>query len=126
MRWRFANEKNVPFRSYTDENDFVIEFDNIDTSAKVLVYCKGKDIEIDASRAINDDLESIITDLNITTQLKVEIDRILFSDKSIKEKRIEIRKLKRKGLSTIFIKMFMFSTYKSFIIINIIFFIFIL
>ena len=102
----FANEKNVPFRSYTDENDFVIEFDNIDTSVKILVYCKGKDIEIDASRAINEDLESIITDLNITTQLKVEIDRILFSDKSIKEKRIEIRKLKRKGLSTIFIKMF--------------------
>ena len=35
------------------------------------------------------------------------LDSILFSDKPIKDKRIEIRKLKRKGLSTIFIKMFM-------------------
>ena len=52
------------------------------------------------------DLESIITDLPITTELKDEIDKIIFSDMDIKDKRIKIRKLKRKGLSTIFIKMF--------------------
>ena len=103
----FCNEVNVPFKSYVDENDFVIEFNDISTDGKVYVYCKGKDIEIDAARAINEDLESIITDLAITTDLKNELDRIIFSDKQIREKRIEIKKLKKKGLSPLFIKMFM-------------------
>ena len=102
----FSNEINVPFKSYIDDNDFVISFNDIPSDAKVFVYCRGKDIEIDASRAINDDLEGIITDLSITTELKVILDSILFSDKPIKDKRIEIRKLKRKGLPTIFVKMF--------------------
>ncbi|MBR4177732.1 MAG: DUF5110 domain-containing protein [Bacilli bacterium] len=102
----FCDEVNVKFDSYIDENDFVIEFKDIDTASKILVYCKGKDIEIDASRAINEDLESIITDLSITTELKVELDSILFSDMSIKDKRITIRKLKRKGLDKVFINMF--------------------
>ncbi len=102
----FSNEINVPFKSYIEDNDFVITFDNIPTDAKIYVYCKGNDIEIDASRAINDDLEGIITDLKISTELKILIDSILFSDKPIKEKRIQIRKLRRKGLDTIFIKMF--------------------
>ena len=102
----FCNEFNIKFRSYVDDNDFVIEFDDVPTDGRVFVYCKGKDIEIDAARVINDDLESIITDLPITTELKDEIDKIIFSDMDIKDKRIKIRKLKRKGLSTIFIKMF--------------------
>ena len=102
----FVNEINKDFKKYTDENDFVIEFNDVPTDAKVFVYCKGKDIEIDASRAINEDLEGIISDLSITTALKVELDNILFSELSIKDKRIKIRKLKSKGLDTIFIKMF--------------------
>ncbi|MGM9877356.1 MAG: TIM-barrel domain-containing protein [Bacilli bacterium] len=103
----FCDEINVPYRRYIEDNDFVIEFDNIPTSSKVFVYCKGKDIEIDASRLINEDLESIISDLMIPTELKIEIDKIIFSDMSIKDKRISIRKLRRKGLSSIFIKMFL-------------------
>ena len=102
------NEQPVQFSSYVDENDFVVEFNNVPTNGKVMVYCKGNDIEIDASRAINEDLESIITDLNITTDLKIQIDKIIFSDDlSIRQKRIAIKKLKRSGLSDIHIKMFM-------------------
>ena len=63
------------------------------------------DIEIDAGRVINEDLESIINDLQIETSLKEELDKILFSDKDIKSKRIAIRRLK--GLPTIFVKMFL-------------------
>ena len=103
----FANEMNIKFESYIDDNDFIVEFNDVDPGAKVFIYCKGNDIEIDAARAINDDLESIITDLSITTALKVELDKILFSDLPIKDKRIAIRKLRRKGLSTIFVKMFL-------------------
>ena len=103
----FENENSVPYESYVDENDFVVEFKDVSTEAKVFIYCKGKDIEIDAARAINEDLEGIINDLSITTELKIRLDNILFSDLPIKDKRIEIRKLKSKGLSSIFVRMFM-------------------
>ena len=69
--------------------------------------CKGKNIEIDAVRIINDDVESIISDLQIETRLKELIDHILFSDLTIKKKRIEIRKLANKGLERKFIKLFL-------------------
>ena len=73
----------------------------------MLVYCKAKDIEIEAFRLINEDLEGIISDLKIETKLKVEIDKIIFSNSDIKAKRIAIRKLRTKGLKPVFIKMFM-------------------
>lgn len=103
----FKDQVNIAYRRYVDDNDFVIEFDNVPTTSKVFVYCKGKDIEIDAQRVINEDLESIVSDLKIETKLKNEIDVILFSDSNIKAKRIAIRKLKRKGLPSVFVKMFM-------------------
>jgi len=103
----FSNEYNIPFKSYIDDNDFVIECNDVSTESRLFVYCKGKDIEIDASRVINDDLESIITDLSITTELKEELDKIIFSNLQIKDKRIAVRRLRRKGLSSIYIKMFM-------------------
>ncbi len=104
----FVDEKNVEFRRHTDETDFVIEFDNVPISAKVLVFCKGQDIEISASRVINEDLEGIINDLAIPTELKEQIDKIIFStDITIQEKRILVRKLKRDGLPRVFVNMFM-------------------
>ena len=104
----FANEVNVPYRRYTDETDFVIEFDEIPVESKIFIYCKGQDIEIDASRVINEDLESIINDLSIPTELKEKIDSIIFDPKAtIKEKRIMVRRLRRDGLPKIFVNMFM-------------------
>ncbi len=103
----FCDEVNVQFKRYVEDNDFVIEFENIPTTSKVFVYCKGKDIEIDASRVINEDLESIISDLEINTELKVEIDKIIFGEGSIRQKRIAVRHLKRKGLDKVFVNMFM-------------------
>lgn len=101
----FCDEKNVPYRRFIEDNDFVIEFDEIPTTSKVFVYCKGNDIEIDASRVINEDLEGIISDLTIPTEVKIKIDEIIFSNLSIKEKRIAIRRVK--GLPRVFVKMFM-------------------
>ena len=89
------------------DNDFVIEFNDIPTTSKVFVYCKGNNIEIDAERVINEDLVGIISDLTISTELKEKIDNIIFSDVSIKDKRIAIKKLKSRGLSKVFIRMFM-------------------
>ena len=104
----FVDQVNIQFRRYVEDNDFIIEFDNVPVTSKILVYCKGQDIEIDASRVINEDIEGIISDLSIPTELKEEIDKIIFNkDMSIKEKRISIRKLGKKKLPIIFVEMFM-------------------
>ena len=68
---------------------------------------RGTDIDIDAVHLINEDINSIISDLKIKTVLKENIFDILFSEMEIKDKRIAIRKLKTKGLSGQHIKMFM-------------------
>ena len=49
---------------------------------------------------------AIISDLQIKTDLKEEISKIIFSDMEIKKKRIEIKRLRAKGLGSIFIRMF--------------------
>lgn len=115
---RFRNTKNaeyvkvnvgrmeVQYHSYTDETDFIIEVKNVKTTEQLTINCGGKAIEIDAVRLINEDIDEIISDLQIETTLKEKIAEILFSDLEIRKKRIEIRKLKRKGLKSIFIKMF--------------------
>ena len=77
-------------------------------SVKLLtVICKGSDIEISAERIFMDDIESIISDLQIETAMKDKIFAILDSDLEIKRKRIEIRKLEGKGLERKFIKLFL-------------------
>ena len=76
------------------------------TAKQLTINCRGKDIEIDAERIINDDIDSILSDLQIKTSLKENIAAILFSDLEIKSKRIEIRKLRAKGLNGKYIRMF--------------------
>ena len=61
----------------------------------------------DAVRLINEDIDQIISDLQIETNLKEKIADILFSDESIRKKRISIRKLRVHGLNRLFIKMFL-------------------
>ena len=102
----FNNEK-LDYNSYVKDNDFIVEVQNVSTVGQLTINCKGKDIEIDAVRIINDDVESIISDLQIETRLKELIDAILFSDLTINKKRIEIRKLTKKGLEKKFVKLFL-------------------
>ena len=99
-----GDKTNIEYESYEDENDFVVEVKNVDTTKQLTVNCKGKDIEINAVRIINEDVNSIISDLKIKTQLKEEIAEIFFSDLDIKTKRIRIKKLR--GLDSRFEKMF--------------------
>ena len=63
------------------------------------INCKGQDIEIDAMRLINDDVNSILMDLQIDTYKKEEIAQIMFGELPLSKKRIEIRKMKKTGLS---------------------------
>ncbi len=95
----------LQYEAYEEENDFVIDIKNVDTTKQLTINCKGKDIEINAVRIVNEDINSIISDLKITTRLKEQLAHIIFSDMDIKMKRIEIKKLK--NLDKRFVKMFM-------------------
>ena len=96
----------VEFEKYIDDADFIIEVKDVPTIQQLTINCAGKDIEIDAVRLINEEIDSIISDLKIETQLKEKIANIVFSDMSIRKKRIEIRKLRKDGLKSLFVRMF--------------------
>ena len=96
----------VEFTTRSDENDFIIEVPNVPTNQQLTINCGGEAIEIDAVRLINEDIDEIISGLLIETTLKEKIASILFSDMTIRKKRIAIRKLKHNGLNKLFIKMF--------------------
>lgn len=102
----FNNEK-VEVKSYVEAEDFIVEIKNCPTVGQLTVNCKGKDIEIDAMRIINDDVNSILMDLQINTYLKEDIAKIMFGSLPLNKKRIEIRKLKKSGLSKEYINLFL-------------------
>lgn len=97
----------IESKSYTDGTDFIVEVENVPTLGQLTINCKGTDIEIDAVRLINEDIDEILSDLQIETTLKEEIANIIFSDLPINKKRISIRKLKRKGLDKSFVTLFL-------------------
>ena len=97
----------MKYESYLDDNDFVIEVNDCDTTKQLTVVCKGQNIEIDAKRLVNDDIDSIISDLQIPTSIKERIADIMFSKIDISRKRIYLKKLRQNGLDTVFIKMFL-------------------
>ena len=100
-------DKNVyTSTSYVEDTDFIVEVKNVKTTSQLSINCKGKDIEIDAVRLINEDIDSIISDLQIKTELKEMIGQIIFGNDDVKRKRINIRKLKSRGLDAKFVKMF--------------------
>ena len=101
------NNAEVPCRTRVDELDFIVEIDDIPSIGSLTVTCKGDNIEIDAVRLINEDIQNILGDLQISTELKFKIDAILFSEASIAKKRIDIRKLKNAGLERKYIMLFL-------------------
>lgn len=103
----YIGASKLDVKSYLDDQDFIVETPAVSTQEQLSINCKGKDIEIDAVRLINEDIDTIISDLKIPTNLKEKISAIIFSEDDIKKKRISIRKLGKQGLSEIFIKMFL-------------------
>ena len=98
---------NLKSNVYQDEKDFIIEIKNVKTIGQLSINCKGIRAEIDSISVINEDIDSIISDLEVDTVLKDKIASILFSNLTIKQKRIQIRKLKNDKLDNKFIKMFL-------------------
>jgi len=103
----YFNDMQIKTVSYIDETDFVVEVNNVPSIGQLTLNCRGKDIEIDAIRLINDDIDSILLDLPINTVLKEKISSIMFSELPLKRKRIEIRKLNKYNLGKEYIKLFL-------------------
>ncbi len=103
----YDNKQQIDCKSYVSGPDFIVEIENVKSINQLTVNCKGKDIEFDPTRLINDDIEGILGDLQIETTMKEKIDEIIFSDLPIKKKRIAIRKLGNKGLEKKFVKLFL-------------------
>lgn len=102
----YVGNTKVPCTTYVDDADFVVSVPGVSTREQLTINCKGRNIEIDAVRLINEDIDSIISDLQIPTLLKEKIASIFFNDISISKKRIEIKKLRKEGLDKDSIKMF--------------------
>ena len=102
-----GEDKLDNYKSYIDENDFIIELNEVNSYKQLTINCKGQDIEIDNTRIINKDIDDIINGLKIKTVLKNDVSKIMFSDLTIREKRISVRKLKKKGLHPRYINMFL-------------------
>ena len=103
----YENREKIECKSYVQGPDFVVEVNEVKSISQLTVNCKGKDIEIDATHLINNDIAGILDDLQIETLMKEKIDEIIFSDLPIKKKRIAIRKLGNRGLERKFVKMFL-------------------
>ena len=103
----YFKTEEIPNTSYVEDNDFIVELKDISSVGQITINCKGKDIEIDAARVMNEDIDEILKDLMLETVLKEKIAAIIFSDIELKEKRIALRKLKKEGLDKSFITLFL-------------------
>lgn len=103
----FNDVKRNDVSFYVEDNDSIVEIKEVPTIGKLLIECSGQDVEIDAVRLINEDINEILMDLQIETGLKEEIAKIVFGDLPINKKRIAIRKLGRMGLGQQYIKLFL-------------------
>lgn len=99
------NGENYPFTTYVDGNDFIVFVENVGTTGQLQIRCLESNFEIEATRIINGEIDEILNDVLIETEVKQTLARILFSDLPIKKKRIEVRKLK--GLEKKFEKLFL-------------------
>ncbi|MEG1495008.1 MAG: glycoside hydrolase family 31 protein [Bacilli bacterium] len=103
----YFNSSVIEIQKYVVDNDFMVVVKHVPTVGQLTINCKGTNIEIDAVRVINDDIDSILMDLQINTYLKEKVAEIMFSSLELKKKRIEIRRLKKDGLSKDHIRLFL-------------------
>lgn len=104
----YINNNKIENNCYISGNDFIVEIKDVSTLEQLTINCRGKDIEIDALRIINDDIKGILNDLPINTEIKEKIDSIFFNkDTTIKQKRLQIRRIKSKDLEKKYVELFL-------------------
>ena len=50
----FNNKLSDNIKTYEEDNNFIVEVMDVDTTKELIINCRGKDIEINAVRIIND------------------------------------------------------------------------
>ena len=96
------------YKSRKSDNDLIVEIPSVPTLSNVEVLCSQTNMEISTTLILNEEINSIISDLLIPTRLKEECAKVMFDkDVDVKTKRLNVRKLKNKGLKKIYIKMFL-------------------
>ncbi len=104
----YENDKQIEHDTMVTDSDFIVMIKDVSTKSQLTINCYGQDIEIDALMIIKDDIEGILSDLKIETKLKDELATIIFNDDlPLSNKRILVKKLKRKGLDRRSIKVFL-------------------
>ena len=101
-----VNDKLVQYKCYYDKDDFILVIENSIVGRDLEVNIKGNDTFVSSVTYINEEIKDILYDLQIETTLKEKIDEVLFSDEEVRKKRIKLRKLKKKGLDSKYIKIF--------------------
>ena len=102
------NDKSIKYNTYYQGDDFIVNINDSIIGRELSVNIKGNNTFINYVTYINEEIKEILYDLEIDTSLKEKLDSILFSDLDVKKKRIQIRKLKRKGLDKKYIKVFIY------------------
>ena len=93
-------------KEYLKYADYLKEITVEDSISNYDLY-DSQVVDLSEVKKICLDIDSIISDLQIKTTLKDMIANIIFSDMPFAKKRIALRKLKRNGLESKFIKMFL-------------------
>ncbi len=102
------DDKMVKYNSYYDGDDFVIYLEGLMIGKDIRINIKGNNTFINYVTYINEEIKEILYDIELDTELKNIIDSILFSNLDIRKKRIKIKKLKKKGLESKYIKVFIY------------------
>lgn len=102
----YFNENKIEETHYVENNDFIVEVKEVPTVGQLTITVKGTDIETSAVHVMQDDIDDILSNLQIQTVLKEEISKIIFSEDDLRIKRINLTKLKKKGLDSSFVKLF--------------------
>ncbi len=102
----YFNETQIAETHYVENNDFIVEVKDVPTVGQLTITVKGSDIEMNAAHVMQDDIDDILSNLQIQTVLKEEISKVIFSDQELRKKKINLTKLKKKGLDKSFITLF--------------------
>lgn len=89
------NGNDIQFEYQMIDNDLIIIIDEANTLQELRLRLIGANLESSALKKVEEDLELTIGDLPIETPLKEKLNSIIFGDKDLKGKRIEIIKLKK-------------------------------
>ncbi len=89
------NNIDINFEYRLEDNNLIIILSNVNTLTDLNIKLTGNNLELDLLKKYEEDLDLTISDLPIETPLKEKLSSIIFSNNDLKQKRIEIIKLKK-------------------------------